>query len=89
MAGQLEEKSIDDVCQWLEDGRFPDSILQTFRGTSGYAVSTQSILSVICLNTEQDMDCKAIAFGLATAPGPDWLKDVIPALGLMLAYLTT
>ena len=42
------------------------------------------ILSVICLNTEQDMDGKDIAFGLATAPGPDWLKDVIPALGLRL-----
>lgn len=30
------------------------------------------------------MDGKAIAFGLATAPGPDWLKDLIPALGLRL-----
>ena len=30
------------------------------------------------------MDGKAIAFGLATAPGPDWLKDLIPTLGLRL-----
>ena len=26
------------------------------------------------------MDGAAIAFGLASAPGPDWLKDVVPIL---------
>ena len=30
------------------------------------------------------MDGKAIAFGLATAPGPDWLKELIPSLALRL-----
>ena len=30
------------------------------------------------------MDGKAIAFGLASAPGPDWLRDVVPTLGLRL-----
>lgn len=32
----------------------------------------------------QEMDGKAIAFGLASSPGHDWLKDVVPALGLRL-----
>ena len=30
------------------------------------------------------MDGAAIAFGLASAPGPDWLKDVVPTLGQRL-----
>lgn len=30
------------------------------------------------------MDGKAIAFGLATAPGPDWLKELILSLGVRL-----
>ena len=30
------------------------------------------------------MDGKAIAFGLATASGPDWLKELILSLGLRL-----
>ena len=30
------------------------------------------------------MDGNAINFGLASAPGPDWLKDVVPTLGLRL-----
>lgn len=46
MAGELEEKSIDEVCQWLEDGGFPDSILQTFRGTASYAVDIYSKYSL-------------------------------------------
>ena len=56
MAGQLQEKSIDEFCQWLEDGGFPDSILQTFRGTASYAVDMYSKYCVIFLNAEQDMD---------------------------------
>ncbi len=33
---------------------------------------------------EQELDGKAIAVGLASSPGPDWLKDVVPTLGLRL-----
>lgn len=32
---------------------------------------------------EQEMDGNAIAMGLASAPGPDWLND-IPTLGTRL-----
>lgn len=30
------------------------------------------------------MDGNAITFGLASTPGPDWLRDVVPTLGLRL-----
>lgn len=33
---------------------------------------------------EQDLDGNAVALGLATSPGPDWLKDVVASLGLRL-----
>lgn len=33
---------------------------------------------------EQDLDGNAIAMGLASTPGPDWLKDIIPTLGVRL-----
>ena len=41
-----------------------------------------SFLHDLC--SEQDVDGSAIAFGLGTTPSPDWLKDVVPALGLRL-----
>ena len=34
--------------------------------------------------TEQEMDGSAISFGVASTPGPDWLRDVVPVLGLRL-----
>ena len=30
------------------------------------------------------MDGNAIAIGLSTSPGPDWLKDVVTKVGLRL-----
>ncbi|SMN12479.1 hypothetical protein SPBRAN_1134 [uncultured Candidatus Thioglobus sp.] len=30
------------------------------------------------------MDGSAIALGLASTPGPDWLKDVVPKVGQRL-----
>ncbi len=33
---------------------------------------------------EQEMDGAAIAYGLASCPGPNWLQDVIPKVGLRL-----
>ncbi len=30
------------------------------------------------------MDGNAISLGFASSPGPDWLKDVVPTLGLRL-----
>lgn len=35
-------------------------------------------------HVEQDLDGNAVTFGLGTSPGPDWLKDVVPTLGLRL-----
>ncbi len=33
---------------------------------------------------DQELDGCAIAVGLGSSPGPDWLKDVVPVLGLRL-----
>ena len=38
----------------------------------------------ILLILDQEMDGNAVVFGLASAPGPDWLKDIIPTLGQRL-----
>lgn len=38
--------------------------------------------------SDEDMDGKAIAAGLATCPGPDWLKDVVTKVGLRLKVHT-
>ena len=32
MTSHLEGKSLDEVCEWLEDEGFPDSVVSTFRG---------------------------------------------------------
>lgn len=37
---------------------------------------------------EQDMDGNAVAMSLASVPGPDWLKDIIPTLGVRLKVHT-
>ena len=84
---------MDDVCDWLEDNGYPETTQQSFRGIYSTAVSctknyylyigVQRLIVLSCL-TEQEMDGNAINFGLASAPGPDWLKDVVPTLGLRL-----
>ena len=33
---------------------------------------------------DQEMDGAAITAGLASGPGPDWLKEVVPKVGLRL-----
>lgn len=35
-------------------------------------------------NSDEDMDGAAISAGLASCPGPDWLKDVLPRVGIRL-----
>ena len=34
--------------------------------------------------SDEDLNGDAIAFGLASSPGPDWLKDAVPKVGLRL-----
>lgn len=33
---------------------------------------------------EEDMDGKAIAIGISTSPGPDWLKEIVKKVGIRL-----
>lgn len=32
MTSGVEGKFLDEVCEWLEDEGFPDSVVSTFRG---------------------------------------------------------
>lgn len=99
MTSSLERKSLDKVCEWLEDERFPDSVVSTFRGKETCKNMYFAVVNLSCVWTriikpyvtfvhdlcsEQDLDGSAIAFGLGTTPSPDWLKNVVPALGLRL-----
>lgn len=34
--------------------------------------------------SDEDMDGDAVAVGLASSPGPDWLKDLVPKVGVRL-----
>lgn len=38
---------------------------------------------------EQEINGNAIAMVLAYAPGPDWLKDIVPTLSTMFCILST
>ena len=31
-ASRLEEKSVGELCEWLEDGDFPESVVRSFSG---------------------------------------------------------
>lgn len=49
--------------------------------TQGVAMSLHVSISLIL---DQEMDGKAVCAGLATCPGPDWLKDVVLKVGFRL-----
>lgn len=85
MSGQLEDKSVDDICEYLEGKGFSDSVTDVIKG-NGYPRQDHSgvyhldIMSCV----EQELDGNAIAMGLASSPGPDWIKDIVPVLGVRL-----
>lgn len=68
---------MDEICEWLEDRGFAESVLRTFRGTLKEHVNNCRSLCCV-LYVEQDMDGNSIAMGLGPTPGPDWLRDIIP-----------
>ena len=65
----MESKSVDDICEWLEERGFPETVSQTFRGEE----------SMLCLHgrpalfhtqiSDEDLDGDAVAVGLASSPG--------------------
>ena len=42
MAVRLEDMSVDDVCDWLEDNGYPETAQQSFRGIYSNAVPCNS-----------------------------------------------
>lgn len=45
MAGALEEKSLQDVCEWLEEKGFGDTVIEAFRGNAGLTYVSQETAS--------------------------------------------
>ena len=82
MAGRLENKSVDDICEWLEGKGFSDAVLDIIRGNFFNSTKYQWLPPGFSL--EQELDGNAIAMGLASSPGPDWIKDIVPVLGVRL-----
>ena len=52
MTSGLEGKSLDEVCEWLEDEEFPDLVVSTFRGKetckSEHIKQKLGIWSILC-----------------------------------------
>ena len=46
MAGRLEDKSVDDVCGWLEGKGFSDSVLDIFKGNGNAGRSVHSFMYI-------------------------------------------
>ena len=86
----LESMTIDDVCDFLEDRGYPESLVDIFRGTFTPSFFAELIFfCLFCLfiffpSLEQEMDGAAIKFGLGTSPGPQWLQEIVPVLGQRL-----
>lgn len=76
----MEEKSLDSICDFLEGKGYPDSVVEAFRGKN-----VTTLLLLLCqLILDEELDGQAVAAGLASSIGSDWLKDIIPKVGLRL-----
>ena len=72
----LEEQSVDDICDYLEDKGFAESLIENFKGEQVYQLLIK--LPSVFLFLDNEMDGAAIAAGLASTPCASWLKEVIP-----------
>lgn len=81
-------KSLEDICDYLESKGFSEAVVDAFNGQCIYSYSAfakhLTILLPRSFIIEQELDGDAIAVGLASSTGPDWLKDVVPKMGLRL-----
>ena len=44
----------------------------------------REVSDIISVILEQELDGSAISMGLASSPGPDWIKEIVPLLGVRL-----
>lgn len=79
----MEDKSVEDVCDWLEEKGFLEDLLEAFWGKAWKSVIITHVNGPI-LYSDEDMKDDAVAVGLSSSPGPDWLKDLVPKVGLRL-----
>ena len=79
---RLEDKTVENVCLYLEEHGFSESVIKYVRGKSNPIKLGKCTTSDQFIDEELNGD--AIALGLASDPGPSWLKDIIPKLGLRL-----
>ncbi len=89
VALKLEDMSVDDVCEWLDEKGYSDCLVKIFRGQfiSIFRNDEHRNDEHVYVIADQELDGCAIAFGLGSAPGPHWLKDIIPTLGQRLKVL--
>ena len=93
----LEEKTVQQICEYLQEKGCPESVLRSFRGRfcsfHQFALNLSCPPFIVLYNyIKQELDGNAVLLGLATLPGPDWLKEVVAPLGLRLKvhqYLRT
>lgn len=84
---QLDTMSAKDISLLLSNAGFSDEVCEAFEGTHTVSEFICPLLSVwVWLHVygscvDQDMDGEAVTAALASNPGPDCLKGVLPKLG--------
>ena len=75
----MEVKSLHEICEFLEEQGFPNSVLDSFRGWYTLPLYTGLIMYKNATHVVvHELDGSAIAVGIASSPGPNWLMEVIP-----------
>lgn len=69
-SNRLEGMTVDDVCEWLEDAGFPESMQRSFRGKlANFIHLTASVITLVLFSTallqksEKWMETQSFRFG--------------------------
>ena len=79
----MEEKSVEEVCDFLRGKGVSASLLESFRGYF-WALNIINYSVHACMSLEHELDGNAILIGMASGPGAEWLREVVPSLGARL-----
>lgn len=78
---KMEDKSVEDICDFLESKGYHQSVIEAFRGK---ATSCGKHFIETFAFADEEFDGPAIAAGLASGSSADWLKDAVPKSGLRI-----
>lgn len=76
--------SLEEICDFLMSQSFSDVVIDSFKGMEILIFFPLLYYLGTFFFLDQQLDGCAITVGMASSPGPDWLKDVIPILGTRL-----